>query len=100
MKRAMIGLLGTLAFAAAAQTAQPQAPATGTAPAAQQDAVKKPELNDRHCLRDTGTRIRSTSRKDRQCTGAMGSAYTRDDLHRTGEVDIADALRKLDPSIH
>jgi len=121
MKHVMISLLGALAFAAAAQAAGPQAtPATDTpaqvAPAADtalatQDAdaapaapdeAKVPDLNDRTCLRETGTNIRSrsTSSKDRKCIGANGRAYTREDLQHTGEVDIADALRKLDPSIH
>lgn len=112
MKRIMISLLGALAFAAVAQAAGPQpapAPAAdgalatqdaNAAPAAQ-DEAKTPDLNDRTCLRDTGTNIRSrsASRKDGKCIGANGRAYTREDLQHTGEVDIADALRKLDPSI-
>lgn len=109
MKRVMISLLGALAFAAAAQAAEPLAmpatqaaqvaPAADIAPAA--DEAKKPDVNDRTCLRHTGTRIatQADSRVQRKCSGAIGSAYTRDDLQRTGEVDIADALRKLDPSI-
>lgn len=121
MKRVMISLLGALAFVSVAQASEPQAtPATdtpgqvapaadtalatqdaATAPAAQ-DETKRPDLNDRTCLRETGTNIRSrsTSSRDRKCIGANGRAYTRDDLQGTGEVDIADALRKLDPSIH
>jgi hypothetical protein len=110
MKRVMISLLGALAFAAAAQASEPQVvqpSATADTAAATQDEAK-PDVNDRNCLRHTGTHISSgtqvssrvDSRKDRKCTGANGRAYTREDLQRTGEVDIADALRKLDPSIH
>jgi hypothetical protein len=29
----------------------------------------------------------------------FGRAYDRDDIDRTGAVDLADALRRLDPSI-
>lgn len=103
MKRLMISLLGALAFTAAAQTAPPHTtPATDSTTATQTDA-KKPEINDAYCLRHTGTRIlsRDDSRKTRTCNnGAIGRAYTREDLDRTGEIDIADALRKLDPAIH
>jgi hypothetical protein len=104
MKRLMISLLGALAFTAAAQTAPSQttSPAADAPTAAQTDA-KKPEINDAYCLRYTGSRItsRTDSRKARTCNAtAIGRAYNRDDLDRTGEINIADALRKLDPSIH
>ncbi|HEU0305713.1 MAG TPA: hypothetical protein VFR30_01955 [Lysobacter sp.] len=100
MKRLMISLFGALAFAAAAQAAEPQAnPVADTAPVTQE--ADKPDLDDRNCLRQTGTRIgsRNAGSKDQKCTGAMGRSYTREDLERTGDVNIADALRKLDPAI-
>jgi hypothetical protein len=118
MKRLMISLLGALAFAAAAQAAEPQAgepqsaqaqaaPAQQSASSATmpgtQDATQTPEINDRYCLRQTGTRIRHTAdtRRSARCNQmANGRAYTREDIDLTGEVDIAAALRKLDPSIH
>ena len=106
MKRLMISLLGALAFTAMVQAAEPQAVQAQTAadaPAATQTEAKKPDVNDAYCLRHTGTRItsRTDSRKTRTCSnGAIGRAYTRDDLDRTGEVNIADALRKLDPAVH
>ena len=73
------------------------------------DANAKPQI-DRNCLRHTGSRIvarDNTTRSARgrtdtlgqRCVAASGRVYSRDDLDRTGEVDIADALRKLDPSI-
>ncbi|GAB3088878.1 hypothetical protein [Lysobacter terrae] len=104
-------LLGALFIAGAAQAAQPQAnpsPAPNAdAAAASQDAAKKTDMDDRHCLRYTGTRIthrsdeRSDGKKQRMCSnGQIGRAYTREDLDRTGRIDIADALRTLDPSIH
>jgi hypothetical protein len=62
-------------------------------------------LRDRHCLRSTGSRIvaaqnRKADQAGQRCVSANGRAYTREDLDRTGEIDLADALRKLDPSIH
>ncbi len=124
MKRLMISLLGALAFAATAQAAEPQAvesqavqPQAAEPQAAQsqetassattmpgtQDATQASEVNDRYCLRHTGTRIRhaaDTRRSDRCHQMQNGRAYTREDIDLTGEIDIAAALRKLDPSIH
>jgi hypothetical protein len=112
LKISLIGLLGALAFTAIAQAAEPQAtPASETTASAQTDA-KKPPMSDAYCLRHTGTRITSraadkadanaaTAGKSRTCSnGSIGRAYTRDDLDRTGDVNLADALRKLDPAIH
>jgi len=112
LKISLISLLGAVAFTAMAQAAEPQTiPATDTTAATQADA-KKPPVSDAYCLRHTGTRITSravdkaganaaTARKSRTCSnGAIGRAYTRDDLDRTGDINLADALRKLDPAIH
>lgn len=108
MKHLMISLLGALAIAGAVQAAEPQAAASqaslaGDAASTTPDEAKKAEMNDHRCLRHTGTRIssRTDSRKQRACSnGAIGRAYSREDLDRTGEVNIAEALRKLDPSVH
>jgi len=58
------------------------------------------------CLRSTGSRIVDARNlraqregKPQQCTNAAGRVYTREDLDRSGYVDIADALRALDTSI-
>lgn len=99
MKRLMISLLGALAFTAVAQAAQPQA--ADPSEARKEAEAKKPAHSDSYCLQDTGTRISSRSDKGRQrnCS-AIGRSYTRDDLRRTGAIDVADALRKLDPAVH
>lgn len=112
LKISLIGLLGALAFAAIAQAAEPQpTPASDTMASTQSD-LKKPPVSDAYCLRHTGTRIasRATDKADanaaaagksRTCSnGAIGRAYTREDLDRTGDINLADALRKLDPAIH
>ncbi len=59
---------------------------------------------DHHCLRYTGTHIRSSApaRTDKatDCAKGVGTAYSREDIERTGTITTADALRHLDPSIH
>lgn len=59
---------------------------------------------DRFCVRETGSRIAArrnarTAKADQPCLPVNGRSYTREDLDRTGSTDIAEALRKLDPSI-
>ena len=109
MKRlALFAALSCLAFAASAQTAvdapaQPAEPQVAAADAAAPDATEQSatrELNDRNCLKNTGTRITPRAdRNGRKCANVVGRAYSRDDLDRTGAVDLADALRRLDPAI-
>ena len=96
-------------FATAAQSPPPvEAPApvatvqdAATAPIDADEATRiaekdKAKLADPYCLKHTGSNIRPTGRQ--RCT-AIGDAYTREDLDRTGANDIADALRRLDSSI-
>lgn len=110
MKRLMISLLAAWAFVATAQAADSPAPAPAAQEAASDQDVEAPapaadrKADEAFCLRHTGSRIpvradRRTGKKDAGCIAAHGRVYTRDDLDRTGEVDIADALRKLDPAI-
>ena len=59
---------------------------------------------DRFCIQQTGTRIpvarKASSEQDqKRCVAGRGRVYTRDDINATGRVDLADALRALDPSI-
>ncbi|WP_157489191.1 MULTISPECIES: hypothetical protein [unclassified Lysobacter] len=69
----------------------------------QADTQSKAEV-DRNCLRQTGTHIRDRSASNgkgrKGCVAANGRVYTREDIDRTGQTDIAEALRQLDPSIH
>lgn len=107
MQRVLIPLLTAvlLSFAVSAAMAQ-NAPTADPAPkAASADAravAADDRTDDRYCLRATGSRIveRANARGVRRCTVASGRVYSRDDLDRTGEVDIAEALRRLDTSIH
>ncbi|MBA2237506.1 MAG: hypothetical protein H0W24_02215 [Lysobacter sp.] len=79
-----------------------QSTATATARAeASADAESLAQLDaHRSCLRHTGTRISTRSRRnDKDCVGANGRVYSREDINSTGSVELADALRRLDPSI-
>jgi len=100
MKRHLATLLAGAALALAlpaAAFAQDEPEEAGTATAA-----KKPD--DRFCIQETGSRIvasRNKSKKaDKDCVAASGRVYTREDIERTGSIDLKDALRRLDPSIN
>ena len=113
MKRlALTAALLSLAFAASAQiaapaAADPAAPQTA-APAEtsaetlahQNKADAKDEAADRNCLKHTGSRLIRADSKGRKCAIAAGRAYNRDDIDRTGAIDLKDAIRRLDPAVH
>ncbi|MDG2516589.1 hypothetical protein [Lysobacter soli] len=52
------------------------------------------------CVKDTGTNIRPRDPKTGKalCIGP-GRSYSREQIDRTGQTDLADALRRLDPSV-
>lgn len=101
------GLLATATSAASAQTstaiqtdvaAQAQID-TDTVDAETRLAAEADDVN-RHCLRHTGSRITARDQDGKRCIAANGRVYTRDDIERTGEIDLATALRRLDPTIY
>lgn len=101
--RSILPTLLLTAVVAPALAIEPAAPVSDApretreaAPAA--DAERERGAVDRHCLRETGTRIRVRSGQ-RHCTAFAGRVWTREDLERTGQTDIGDALRMLDVSI-
>lgn len=112
MKKFLILILaGGFATAAAAQqpaadVAQPQEGNAATAIGAD----SSDELAERNCLRYTGSRIvasrnatrirKSEEKAPDGCVNAAGRSYTQDDIRRTGQTNVADALRMLDPSVH
>ena len=61
-------------------------------------ATEKPPVSEANCVRQTGSRIRPRDHKT-ACNGLPGRAYTKEDLDRTGHLNLADALRTLDSSI-
>jgi len=93
------------AGAAQAQTPAPSSTPAVQAPAVQAPAVEAPQIANT-CLQATGSRIteaqnRRAVREGRavRCANAPGRSYSADDLQRTGQVGLADALRSLDTSI-
>ncbi|KAF1706734.1 hypothetical protein [Pseudoxanthomonas sacheonensis] len=113
MKRlALTAALLCLAFAVSAQTAvpaaavdpaaDPQAAAAAPAetPVNRNKTDAKDEIADRNCLKHTGSRVIRADSKGRKCAMAAGRAYNRDDIDRTGAIDLRDAIRRLDPAVH
>jgi hypothetical protein len=102
--------LAGVAFAASAQSV-----GTAVQPTIQDDLhsdVATRDVRDHTCLRETGSIITAAqnrravrearARGDDKVTvrcADYGRAYTRDDIRRTGALDVADALRQLDPTI-
>lgn len=126
MKRLVIGgLLCGFAMVAGAQTQEVRPPnRSEVAMEATGRYGSRPEIEDRNCLRETGSRIphrspmpnrtsapsdylaerskRTNGDADRSsgCNNAIGRSYSREDLQRTGHPDAAGALRMLDPAIN
>jgi len=111
MKRLLLASL----FAGFAAAASAQVGVT-TQPTVQDDIhsdFATRDIRDHHCLRETGSLI-DTAHNQRilrharahneptvtvACAG-YGRAYTQDDIRSTGALDLSQALRQLDPSIH
>lgn len=102
MKHAFtIAALSVLAVAAAPALVHAQEEPEEAARSRAKDARK---ADDRFCIEQTGSRITAArnarSRSDeKECVNAGGRVYTREDIERSGSVDLQDALRRLDPSI-
>ncbi len=94
---AFVGLALSVAVPATALAQEEELEETGHATA------KKAKPDDRFCIKETGSRITATRNRnkkaDEECVNAAGRVYTREDIERTGSVDLRDALRRLDPSI-
>jgi outer membrane cobalamin receptor len=105
MKRFLLALTLTgLAFAAAAQSNPPAEEPEEAASASFKAEADADAKTDRYCLRETGSRVTAarnarSKREQKECVAAGGRVYTRADIDSTGSTDIADALRRLDPSI-
>ena len=90
---AIAGLLAPVTLLAA----DPAKPATEQA--ADRTAPAKPR-HPASCENVSGTRILPNPKN--ACRSAIQPmrTYTKEDLDRTGEIDMAEALRKLDPIFH
>lgn len=106
MKRLLIAVSATFAVAAAGTAFGPMAQEAEPEEEARDEArdARKDRAADRFCIQETGSRIvasrnAKSSDERRECVAAGGRVYTRQDIERTGSTDMADALRRLDPSI-
>ena len=93
----LAGLAFTVAVPATVLAQDEELEETGNA------SVRKGKPDDRFCIKETGSRVVASRNKnkkaDEECVNAAGRVFTREDIERTGSVDIKDALRRLDPSI-
>ncbi|MFL6587109.1 MAG: hypothetical protein ACJ8GV_09525 [Luteimonas sp.] len=69
------------------------------------DRGQRASPSDRFCIRETGSRVTAarnarSKRAEQECITGGGRVYTREDIDRTGSVDVKDALRRLAPSIN
>ncbi len=118
MKRILIAsLLSTLAFAASAQG---QVTVSATADTPSTNANAQVANASPFCLRETGSLIVASQNakaerraraaaKGNETTGyvapqlrcsEIGRSYTQEDIRRTGALNLADALRQLDPTVN
>ncbi len=103
----LAGGFGLATFAATAQQAvaadaqvRTDAAQADAALATQDPTAAQSAQKNAGCLKETGSRIRARDPRTGKlvCQG-QGRAYSRDDINRTGQTDLADALRRLDPSV-
>ncbi len=71
---------------------------------AMRERGQRASASDRFCIRETGSRVTASRnarsrRAEQECVTSGGRVYTREDIDRTGSVDVRDALRRLDPSV-
>ncbi|MDO4709041.1 MAG: hypothetical protein Q4B94_04355 [Pseudomonadota bacterium] len=110
MKKQIQVLLASLVLAPLALAGAPQEKMVGTVDAQPSAPAQRQPDASVHCLRHTGSRIQrmrtARQRRDSQntdkndCVMLAGRSYSREDIERTGALDLLDALRKLDPAIH
>lgn len=89
-----------LALPAFAQTAEPNGTQPTTTASSQNQTAQGrravPPLGSRECIRDTGSHIPPPKG---QCLPVAGRSYSQEDIRRTGETNVGQALQMLDPSV-
>ena len=115
MKARCLMMVAGILLAGGALAQQPITTADNAdAPASEARTAELPTqrpLDDHRCLRYTGSLI-AASRNLRddlrpakaqgkpRCAPAIGRSWSREDLERTGALNMLDALRMLDPAVH
>lgn len=90
---------GMASFGLYAQGTDPGAPDQTVTDAATAEQAEGADLAELDCIRHTGTRIKPRDSGSDDCINVPGRSYTRKDIERTGHLDLAEALRMLDPAI-
>lgn len=90
---------GVASFGLSAQDTDRGAPDQAVADAATLEQVEAADPAELDCIRDTGTRIKPRRSESEDCLNLPGRSYSRKEIERTGHIDLAQALRSLDPSI-
>jgi hypothetical protein len=67
---------------------------------AEKPAAKAKPKSSALCARSTGSILRPSPKSGCTASTQPMRTFTQDDIARTGEMNVASALRKLDPSIH
>ncbi len=83
------------AVAIGAEPAQRESMTVRASAAEAEAEEERATMRSRTCLSATGSRIR---RAGQDCMH-RGRSYSREDIQRTGSMDLNDALQRLDPSI-
>ena len=105
--------MSATAFAAVAHpvdpVAAPAAPVAEEVATERQVAVEEDRNVDRRCLEETGSRVTAdpqpatpedqSEEAGQDCTIGNGTVYTRDDIDRTGQTTVKEALQALDPRV-
>lgn len=84
-----------LTVAVGAEPAQGESMTVRASTAEAEAEAEREAMRSRTCLSATGSRIR---RADQNCMH-RGRGYSREDIQRTGSVELGDALQRLSPSI-
>ena len=105
MNKILVSLLLAACFTSAYAQADTTTAAAGDKAKAEAPMTAEQKSAEAFCLRQTGSHLRSFTAKPHneravECANAPGRVYTREDIDRTGAINTADAIRRLDPSIH
>lgn len=95
LPRALI--LGLLLSAALPAFAEDSAAPADPAPAAAEAPAEARPVPPSNCLTQTGSRLK---RRGDQCLAGAGRVVTREDLERSGRIDVQSALRQTVPTLH
>jgi hypothetical protein len=95
--RTIAALAAALLLPLGLNAAEPAKPA---APAAESAVDAKTKKAEPKCESTATTRIRKMKSSDCAKDAVGARTYSKEELERTGEIEVGEALRKLDPRFH